>query len=181
MEGTIGYMTPVAFNFAPKNWGLCAGQTINIASNTALFSILGTTYGGNGTTTFALPDLQGRVPIGAGQGPSTSNYALGQKGGATQVTITTNNMPAHIHGMQVQAQIHVNDSSVGLDAPENAFPGAGPTLYNATTDGTSMAAGMLSFSGTLGNMGSGFPISIMQPILALNYCICMYGIFPSRN
>ena len=99
----IGQITLFAGNFAPRGWAFCNGQLLSIAQNTALFSILGTTYGGNGQTTFALPDLRGRVPVHAGQGPGLSNYDLGQQGGAESVTLTTAQMPAHTHPANANA------------------------------------------------------------------------------
>lgn len=180
MEGTIGFITPFGGNFAPKNWSFCNGSIIAIASNTALFSILGTTYGGNGTTTFALPDLRSRVAIGAGQGPGLSNYALGQMGGAESVILTANNMPAHVHGVQLQAKIQANGDAGSVDNPENAVPGPGD-FYALATDGSSLAAGALVGTGSLANQGGNSPISTVQPVIGIPMCICMYGIFPARN
>ena len=97
MEGTIGEIRMFAGNFAPRYWAFCQAQLISIASNTALFSILGTTYGGNGQTTFGLPDFRGRVAVGVGTGPGLSNVVLGEMGGSSTITLTTNNMPAHNH------------------------------------------------------------------------------------
>src|SRR4051812_29571089 len=110
MEGVIGYTTLFAGNFAPKNWAFCAGQIINIASNTALFSILGTTYGGNGTTTFALPDLRGRTIVGQGTGPGLSSYVLGQAGGTENDTLDISQMPAHVHPVAVVAANPATDT-----------------------------------------------------------------------
>src|SRR5688500_15190919 len=97
MEGTIGEIRLFAGNFAPRSWAFCSGQILSIAQNTALFSILGTTYGGNGQTTFALPDLRGRVPLSPGQGPGLPNYTLGQMSGETTHTLTQSEMPTHNH------------------------------------------------------------------------------------
>jgi microcystin-dependent protein len=180
MEGTIGFITPFAGNFAPKNWGYCNGNIIAIASNTALFSILGTTYGGNGTTTFALPDLRSRVAIGAGQSTTGSNYALGQVGGTESVTLNVNQMPAHVHMVQVQAQIQANADAASLDSPEGNVPAPGD-IYAFATDGTTLAAGTLVGTGTMTPTGSNQPISLIQPVIGIAMCICMYGIFPSRN
>jgi microcystin-dependent protein len=178
MEGTIGYIKMFAGNFAPRNWSYCQGQTIAIASNTALFSILGTTYGGNGTTTFQLPDLQGRVPIGQGTGPGLSNIALGQKAGTNSVTLSTNNLPQHIHGLSA-AQIRVNNvaeaaSPVGRvlgNSPSNYAEGFGSNQF--------LAAG--SLAGTTDSAGSGVALNITNPYLGMNYVICQFGIFPARN
>jgi microcystin-dependent protein len=97
MEGVLAVVTCFAADFAPKNWALCSGQILQISTNQALFSLLGTTYGGNGIQTFGLPDLRGRTPVSAGQGPGLSNYNLGQVTGAESVTLTTPNLPSHIH------------------------------------------------------------------------------------
>src|SRR6185295_12464655 len=112
-EPFIGMIVMFAGNFAPRNWAFCNGQLLSIAQNTALFSILGTTYGGDGRTTFALPDLRGRVPIHPGQGPGTSNYSLGQQGGVENVTVTQNQLPAHSHGVNAVAQGGNQASPVG--------------------------------------------------------------------
>jgi microcystin-dependent protein len=180
MEGVIGYTTCFAGNFAPKNWSLCQGQVINIASNTALFSILGTTYGGNGTTTFALPDLRGRTVVGAGTGPGLSTYTLGQAGGTTQVTLTPAQMAAHVHPVAITAT--QNTANAG-SAPN---PGGG--VFAATTNGGLAYAGapstyMQAFQGTITMTpaGSGVPFGIQNPVLGLNYIVCMYGVFPARN
>src|ERR1043165_413561 len=106
MEGVIGYVTMFAGNFAPKNWAFCQGQIINIASNTALFSILGTVYGGNGTTTFALPNLVGREVVGVGQGPGLSAYSLGEVTGTPNVTVNSVQMPMHTHSMSYTIQLN---------------------------------------------------------------------------
>ncbi|MCW3070463.1 MAG: phage tail protein [Bacteroidetes bacterium] len=180
MEGVIGYTTCFAGNFAPKNWAFCQGQIINIASNTALFSILGTVYGGNGTTTFALPDLRGRTVVGAGTGPGLSSYSLGQMGGSTQVAITTAQMPAHVHPVSITAA--QNTSNAG-SAPN---PGGG--VFATTTNGGLAYAGapstyMLPFSGsiTMTPTGSNVPVGVQNPVLGLNYIICQYGVYPARN
>jgi microcystin-dependent protein len=181
MEGVIGYVTLFAGNFTPRNWGFCNGQTINIASNTALFSILGTTYGGNGTTTFALPDLKGRTVVGVGQGPGLSDYDLGQVGGSESVTLTVSQMPAHTHNLQYSSVL-----PAGLGATTEAASGSntfatqaeGLAAYSSPAN-----TALKPYSGivTMQNSGIGFPISTMDPFLALNYVICMFGVFPSRN
>ncbi|WP_310557140.1 tail fiber protein [Flavobacterium sp.] len=180
MEGVIGFTTLFAGNFAPKSWAFCQGQTINIASNTAMFSILGVTYGGNGTTNFKLPDLQGRTIIGAGQGPGLSAYNLGQVGGAEAVTLTSQQMPAHIHPVPYTI---TQDSHTAASAtvPTNN------TYGNDNSGGTPYAApaniALKPFAGTITmqNMGDSLPFSTVNPFLGLNYIICQYGVFPSRN
>ncbi|MCW3085056.1 MAG: phage tail protein [Bacteroidetes bacterium] len=180
MEGVIGYVTGFAGNFAPKNWAFCQGQIINIASNTALFSLLGTTYGGNGTTTFGLPDLQGRAVVGVGTGPGLSSYTLGQKGGTTSESLSVSQMPAHIHPVSISTTQAV--SATG----SSPTPGGG--VYAATTNGGLAYAGapstnMKPYAGaiTMSAAGSGGAFSIQNPALTLNYIVCMFGVYPARN
>ena len=171
-EPFLGQITIVGFNFAPRGWALCNGQILPIAQNTALFSLLGTTYGGNGQTTFALPNLQGRVPIHFGQGPGLSSYDLGQAAGTENTTLTINQMPSHIHAQSAQL---VNGSETNDASPSNNYP-AKTGAYATTTDNT-------TFGGTsqTGPTGGSQPFGILQPYLALNFCIALEGIFPSRN
>lgn len=178
MEGVIGYVTMFAGNFAPKSWAFCQGQIIQISSNTALFSILGTTYGGNGTTTFALPDCQGRQVVGAGNGPGLSPYALGQKGGTETITLTPNQMPAHTHALSITATPRGLDDAGNNESPENANYALSGTGY-ATTGGTAMKP--YSAAVQMTNTGSDYPYEILPPYMALNYIICQYGVFPQRN
>ena len=177
----IGAIAIFAGNFAPKNWAFCQGQILSIAQNTALFSILGTTYGGNGTTTFALPDMRGRVPVSQGQGNGLSNYTLGQRSGSETVTVNINQMPAHTHVLSLA--LNVKDAAGNSRTPvgnvlANAAGGVVAPYSTASPD-TTMASGALS--GVTGIAGSSLPTSIRQPYLVLNYIICLYGIFPSRN
>jgi microcystin-dependent protein len=180
MEGYIAQILLFAGTFAPRNWAYCDGSLVNIASNTALFSLLGTTYGGNGTTNFALPDLRSRVAVGAGQGPGLSNYALGQRGGTETVTLTQNQMPAHIHPATAAVSVGVSNASASTDDPDGGLlTTTGSAFYAGGT--TAGNLGGVSSSLTIGNAGGNQPFSIEQPYLALNYVICIYGIFPSRN
>lgn len=166
-------------NFAPRGWAMCQGQIISIAQNTALFSLLGTTYGGNGQTTFALPDLRSRAPIGFGQGPGLSYYNLGQVSGTENVSILLNNMPAHNHVITGTVQLPVNDSNADADGPVGAYLGAPATsVYSSSTN--AVAANLYTNLAT-GVVGGNVPVSILQPTLAVNYIICTSGIFPSRN
>ncbi len=172
MEGTIGEIRLFAGTFAPQSWALCYGQILAIASNTALFSILGTTYGGNGTTTFALPDLRGRTAVGTGQGPGLSNISLGEVSGTESVTLLSSNMPAHTHTL------------LGSTALANTPTPSGATLAASPTDALLYSTGgpnaTLSAQ-SVGVAGNGFPLGIRNPYLGLNYIICLYGFFPSRN
>ena len=162
-----------AGNFAPRNWAFCNGQLLSIAQNTALFSILGTTYGGDGRTTFALPDLRGRVPIHPGQGPGLSNYSLGEQAGVESVTLNQNQLPAHTHGVNAVAQGGNQASPVGhLPAVEST--GTSLDYSNSASTGQ-MSPAMIA------NTGGGQPVSVVQPYLCVNYIIALQGIFPSRN
>ena len=159
---------------------LCQGQLLPIAQNTALFSILGTTYGGNGQTTFALPDLRGRAPIQQGQGPGLPMVDLGQMAGNSTVTLTTANMPAHNHTAQVTINCAA-DGRPGSDTPVGSVldSGAG-TIYASAPDGSStMNAGMAT--ATIGIAGGNQPFSTQSPYLGLNFIIATEGVFPSRN
>ena len=172
-EPILGCIFLFAGNFAPRGYALCQGQILSIAQNTALFSILGTTYGGNGQTTFALPDLRGRAPIGAGQGPGLPNYTLGEVTGSNSVTLTINQLPAHNHLINASQAADTTN-------PTNAFfgndsRGTPVNIYNSTSDGSVMNQAVV------GPAGANQPISIQNPILTLNYIIATQGIFPSRN
>lgn len=167
-----------AGTFPPRTWAFCNGQIISISSNTALFSILGTTYGGNGQTTFALPDFQGRIAMGTGTGPGLPNIQLGQKSGTPSVTLTNNNMPAHVHAVTgtVTPQA-ASDGSLTTD-PANRYLGPG-AFYSSAASPVNMAAANTNL--TIGSAGNSQPFSIMPPTIGMNYVICMFGIFPSRN
>lgn len=182
-EPFIGEIKIFGFYFAPKGYSTCQGQILSIAQNTALFSLLGTTYGGNGQTTFALPDLQGRMPVGQGQGPGLPNYVMGQLSGTTNVTLLTANMPAHVHTLNsMQIKLQASSSNADEISPEGNFPA---TVSNAAYSGNGATpntfTGGTQITGTTDITGSNIPISIMNPYLTINYSIAIYGIFPSRN
>jgi microcystin-dependent protein len=165
-----------AGNFAPRGWAFCQGQILSIAQNTALFSLLGTTYGGNGTTTFALPDLRGRVPVGTGQGPGLSPVNLGEVSGEPTHTLIITEMPAHNH----QAQAQGNSSSGNSSSPAGNTWAASTTrdnLYTNAGANSPMAANTV----TVGIAGGSQPHNNMQPYVGLNYLIAIEGIYPSRN
>jgi microcystin-dependent protein len=167
----LGQLLLVPYNFAPRGWAFCSGQILPIAQNTALFSLLGTTYGGNGQTTFALPDLRGRTALSSGQGPGLSSYDLGQVGGSESVTITVNQLPPHNHATIIQAS-----AGTKLNTAPAANNLGGASIYtNAALDSTLNPAGMGGLT------GGGQPTPILQPYLVLNYIIALEGIFPSRN
>lgn len=171
-EPFIGEIRAFGFNFAPRGWATCDGQLLGISPNTALFSLLGTTYGGNGQTTFALPDLRGRVPIHAGQGPGLSPYTQGQVGGTEAVTLGTGELPAHSHGVRAASQAN---SIRPLNAVLAPVASSGFSTYASATDGTPMNPDMVAPT------GGGQPHANVQPYLVLNYCIALEGIFPARN
>ncbi|MFM2367716.1 MAG: hypothetical protein RL619_6 [Bacteroidota bacterium] len=182
IEPFIGEIKIFGFNFAPVGYQLCNGQIISIAQYTALFSLLGTTYGGNGQTTFALPDLQGRAAKSQGQGVGLPNYVMGQIGGSTSVTILQSNMPAHNHpATGITANLPVASGQGSVNSP------VGNYLAQASVDMYSTAAtlnknyGPLAVSGATGISGSSTPIGIENPYLVVNYSIALEGIFPSRN
>ena len=183
-------------NFPIRGWSLCWGQILSIAQNTALFSLLGTTYGGNGQTTFALPDLRGRVPRGMGQGPGLSNIDLGQVAGTESITLIVNNIPAHNHtasGAGLTVAQSASTAAGTSHSPGNTLvPAVLPTIGggpsgtaikgyavqdNTTTLATSNVGGTLTTNLTGGSQ----PFTIMNPYLGMNYQIALNGIFPSRN
>jgi microcystin-dependent protein len=169
----IGEIRTFGFDFAPRGWALCNGAILPINQNQALFSLLGTYYGGNGSTNFALPDLRSRVPLGMGQGTAQpGNFSIGQQGGAATVTLTTAQLPAHNH--PVNASDHGgNDGPVR--SPEGHVLERGNVYADAPDGKTVMNAGMI------GNTGGGQPVSILPPYLALNFCIALQGIYPPRQ
>jgi microcystin-dependent protein len=172
-EPFIGQIIMAGFNFAPRGYATCDGQIISIAQNTALFSLLGTTYGGNGQTTFALPDLRGRVPIHQGQGPGLSPQFIGEVSGQENHTLINAEMPMHNH------LVSTSNVSGAFGTPNGNFLAASSTpetaLYRSTADGTTLNPQSIGLAG--GNQ----PHNNMQPYLVINFAIAMEGIFPSRN
>lgn len=180
MEGTLATISLFAGNFAPKNWAYCAGQIVAIQSNTALFSLLGNTYGGDGRTTFALPDLRSRTAVGAGQGQGLSQYVLGEKIGVENNTMLISNLPPHNHTTVLNVMLPANNGGTDSDSPEAAYPGPGTYMYNSV-GGTNEFMGTMSVNAAVGMSGQGTPMNNLQPFLGMNYIICMYGVFPYRN
>jgi microcystin-dependent protein len=164
----IGQVSTFGFAFAPRYWAQCNGQLLAIAQNQALFSLLGTTYGGNGTTTFALPDLRSRTPIGAG---SPGLYVQGQAGGTENVTLVSTQIPAHVHSLA---------GTTGNGTVRNPN-GAIYANTTASLHGPSTGAVVPLNAATVANAGSTQPHTNLQPYLAINFCIALQGIFPSRN
>lgn len=172
-EPFIGEIRLFGFNFPPRGWARCDGQLLSIASNTALFSLLGTFYGGDGRNTFGLPDLRGRAALHMGTGPGLSPRSIGQKGGTESNTLTASNMPAHNHPAAARSgagNSNVADGNVwAMDAGVQSA-----TYHSGTPDGA-MSPDAIGFA------GSGTPVDNMPPYLALNYCIALVGIYPPRS
>jgi len=164
-----------AGNFAPKNYAFCSGQILTIAQNTALFSLVGTTYGGNGTTTFGLPDLRGRGAIQQGQGPGLTQYVLGQQAGTETVTLSTAQLPQHSHTPQASSAAGNSANPSGNTWAASVGGRTPPPLYSNTAPNTLMSANALASN------GGGLPHENRQPYLVVNYIIALSGIFPSRN
>ncbi|WP_066807215.1 phage tail protein [Sphingomonas asaccharolytica] len=177
-EPFLGEIRIFSFNFAPKGWALCNGQLLSIAQNQALFAILGTTYGGNGVTIFALPNLQGRAPIHWGQGSGLSNVVLGQVAGEENHTLISTEMPSHTHTFAATTlpatKKPVNAGIFADDVDAQAVD------YFATFNAPNSSYVPLNPL-SMPNQGGGQPHNNMQPYLVLNICIALQGIFPSRN
>jgi microcystin-dependent protein len=172
MDQYLGEIRDFGFNFAPKGWATCSGQLLPISQNAALFSLLGTQFGGNGTSTFALPDLRGRVALNQGNGPGLTPRVMGEMAGEQNHTLISPEMPQHKHSVSASA---ASDAFV----PANDFPGndsrSPNNIYNTTSDGSLMNPRMLSPT------GGSQPHNNMEPYLATNFCIALVGIYPSRS
>ena len=209
MQGYIGEIRGFGGNFAPRFWSFCQGQLVSIAQNTALFSILGTTYGGDGRSTFALPDLRGRIPLSEGRGPGLSPRPLGQRSGTEDVTLNVLQFPNHFHFMNAQAGAVTGSGSVQTNAvtgdtagnqfsPDDAYwaesqAGGSPAgkVYNTGTANATMAADAVQLNLTglalntavinLSPTGSSHDHTNLQPYTVINWVICMQGVFPTRS
>lgn len=186
MEPFIGQIMIVGFNFAPRGWATCEGQLLAISANTALFSLLGITYGGDGRTSFGLPDLRGRVPIGQGTGPGLPNYNWGQIGGAPTTTLTISELPPHSHFANAQSTttIEVGGTASTTTLSGNFIAGTAAAPVGATSgSGNNLNAGSATTTTnvTVQNNGGGEAFNNMQPYLAVYYNIALVGIFPSRS
>jgi microcystin-dependent protein len=166
----LGEIIMAGFNFAPKGYALCNGQLLSIQQNAALFSILGTTYGGNGIQNFALPNLQGCTPVHFGVSPGGSNFTLGQVGGEVNHTLLINEMPAHVHTATATA------ATAATGSPTGAFWASGGQHVYAAPDGSGTMAPQ-----ALATAGNTQPHNNLQPYLVINFFIALQGIFPSRN
>lgn len=178
----LGEIRLFGCNFAPRGWALCNGQLLSIAQNTALFAILGTTYGGNGQTTFALPDLRSRVPIGQGQGPGLGSYVLGEQAGVEAVTLITSEMPVHTHSVNTR-NLPSNDAAY-TNVPTTGYF-VSRYLYHTGSSATAWkpasAPATALHPSTLSTAGGSQPHTNLQPYLTVTHCIALEGIFPSRN
>lgn len=185
MEPLLGQVMLFAGNFAPRGWAFCDGQLLAISANTALFSILGTTYGGDGRTTFALPDLRGRVPIGEGRGPGLSDRRLGQRGGAEDVVLNVLNLPSHSHLAQTTAELYGQSEAGDEDLLSPGVvlasgSGTSSEIYSNEPVNTKMGNSISAVT-TVSNTGGQQAHENMQPFLAINYIIALVGVFPSRS
>lgn len=174
----LGQITMFGFGFAPKGWALCNGQTMSISQNAALFALLGTSYGGNGQTTFQLPNLQAAVPISEGQGAGLSSYVLGQNGGTPNVTLLQNQLPSHGHTFNASKTNAVSATLSG-NIPATTTVGSPPGFY--ANQGTPPLIFVNLAAGACGTAGGSQPHSNLMPSLTINFCIALTGIFPSRN
>jgi microcystin-dependent protein len=174
MDPFVAEIRIFPFNFAPTGWAFCDGQILPISQNTALFSLLGTTYGGDGRSNFALPNMQGNAPMHPGQGPGLSLHDLGETGGSDTVTLLESEIPAHLHTLQAQT----TPASLNVGAPDRSLArSAGGFAYKQSpfTNLVSMAPAALSPS------GGDLPHNNMMPYLTLNFCIALQGVYPPRT
>ena len=170
----LGTVLPMALNFAPNGWLSCEGQILPIAQNSALFSLLGVAFGGNGTTNFQLPDLRGKAIIGSGAMPGGDNYVIGQTGGAASTKLSLEQMPAHNHVLTVNTN---GFSSGTIDSGNNFFGGGVLNIFNTATNNTAMNPQAV----VAAPVGTGAAVSLLNPYLCTFYCIATAGIFPSRG
>lgn len=179
-EPYLGQITMYGFNFAIRGWAMCNGQLLPISQNSALFSLLGTIYGGDGRTTFALPNMQSRVPVHFGRGPGLSLYRIGDRGGAETTTLTNVNLPSHTHSAATKVKAVTGGSAT--EDPTNNYLSEGGSYNNAADRGATfvdMNAG--SAETTIGSTGGGQSFNELQPYLAVNFQIALQGLFPSRS
>lgn len=173
----IGQITPYAFAFPPRGWALCNGQLLAINQNTALFSLLGTQYGGNGVTTFGLPDLRGRAGVNQGAGPGLSSYTIGQLSGVETVTLLSTQMPAHTHTWSASTAFGDQPAPTGGFLSGGQIPNGTPIPSYAAPGGATVPLS----SAMLASIGGNSAHPNMQPYLVVSFCIAVQGIFPSRN
>lgn len=173
MDPFVAEIRIFPFNFAPKGWAFCDGQLLPLSQNTALFSLLGTTYGGDGKSNFALPDMQGNVPMHPGQGPGLSLHDLGETGGSQSVSLLESEIPSHSHGVLA----NVNPANLAAPSPARSFARAAPGSAYKIPPGA-----MTTFSDqAIAPAGGDQPHNNMQPYLTLNFCIALQGVYPPRT
>ena len=182
----VGEIRVFTSNFAPQGWATCAGQILPINQNTALFSLLGTMYGGDGRSNFALPNLQGRAAIAYGQGPGLSARTQGESAGQETVTLTPATIPSHTHALVAGGALKGKNAPGDRRTPAGSAPAGESTgvtaLYSSAAPDAAMRAGGVTFGGSAaaGAVGNGLPHTNLQPYLAITYCIALVGIFPPR-
>ncbi|MCD1638527.1 tail fiber protein [Pseudomonas stutzeri] len=180
-EPFLGEIRMVGFNFAPHGWAFCQGQIMSIAQNTALFSLLGTMYGGNGQTTFGLPDLRGRSPVGTGRGGGLSDIVVGEMSGAENVTLLTSNMPMHTHPTSVEVAGAATTPTTTPSTTNNVLGASGGGPGQATIWSTEMSSPVQMAGVVSGVAGGSQPFSVRDPYIGINFVIALQGIFPSHN
>jgi microcystin-dependent protein len=174
----VAEITIYPFNFAPKGWAFCAGQLLPLSQNTALFSLLGTQYGGDGKSTFALPNFQGNVPVGQGSGAGLSQYFIGETTGSSTVTLLQTEIPSHTHGFSANTSQGSALTAAG-NMLSGAFTGSKTVNYVGNYMTTANPSANMS-PNAISPTGSGLPHENMQPYLTLNFCIALQGVFPAR-
>lgn len=194
----LGQIIQGGWTFSPRGFSLCAGQLLSVTQNAALFSLLGTNFGGNGIQNFGLPDLQGRAAVGTGQGSGLSNYILGEKVGTENVTLTSANLAPHTHpasftphasltvadAVASQAQAAASGGSILARSHDGSTVGSAPQIYAPATTTPTTTLGGLNVAGTVAvgpNTGGPIPVSVIQPVQAVTTVIALQGVFPSRN
>ncbi|MDR6517328.1 phage tail protein [Chryseobacterium camelliae] len=179
MDGTIGEIRLFAANFAPRNWQYCNGMLLAIRSNTALFSLFGTVYGGDGVTTFGLPNLAGRSAVGVGQASGLSYYQQGKLYGTNSVTLTMQNLPAHTHTVSGNVVIPAYSDEGDSGTPANNVLAAKSAMYS--DQGSDSTTRTMPLALQIGTAGSSDALTFVQPSLGMNYIVCLYGVFPQRS
>ncbi len=182
----VGEVMLVGFNFCPRGWAPADGQLLPISSNSALFSLYGTNFGGDGRTTFALPDLRGRAPLNQGSGPGLTPVKIGEKGGAETVTLSVNQMPSHNHSASATSTLHgtsqtANQTSAAGGVLASAAALGGTPVYHAPPADTTLDAGSVTTAVTVDNNGGSQPVHVRNPFLGMQYCVALQGVYPSRN
>ncbi len=170
-EPFVGEIRMFAGNFAPRGWAFCDGQLLAVSQNDALFSLFGTIYGGDGRTTFGLPDLRGRIPVHAGSGPGLSDRRLGSKGGAEQVTLTTNQLPSHAHAVR-----GTNDAADSTE-PAGKLPAQSTTIDLYVSTAPTVDFNPAAVQGTGGSQAH----SNLMPALCIHFIVALFGVYPSRQ